>query len=323
MADETVKKEDDGTNEVKEQVQAGPQSEALTMVVQAQAAHVGQAEEEEEVALSFPIYHMKKGIQLPETGMYFVIGSNGIFVHKPSKIGRSLVPVEGISFLERVPSFIMPSLPKLPKRVVCQAVAFFRQVFHTHRSEAGVVIYYNADQKDFILWCPRQKVSSGSCDYDRNDSGQNEPALRGYNIVGTIHSHCDFQAFHSGVDVSDEELYDGLHITIGNVDKDAFSMCSSFVQHKTREVVEPEFCCLGLIRQEDAWASKSQWISFNRTNYYTLDLDPEEQKLVQEDAESIRKFWMPKVEKKSYGWTGGMGFHSKKNDGSGGNYGLF
>src|SRR5262252_5451425 len=280
-----------------------PQSEALAMVAAASAQHVGQAEEdEEEVAIMFPIYHMKKGLKLPEAGMYFVVGSNGIFVHKPSKVGRSLVPVEGISFLERVPSFIMPSLPKLPKRVVAQAVTFFRQVLHKHDSEAGVVIYYNADKRDFLLWCPRQKVSGGSCDYDRNDSGQNEPALQGYNIVGTIHSHCNFQAFHSGTDVHDEELYDGLHITIGDLNKEAFSMCSSFVQHRTREVVEPEFCCLGVRRQDDPWAIKSQFISFHRTNYYKLDLTPDEEKVVQQDADSIAKFWMPKVEKKTWAW---------------------
>src|SRR6516162_6386533 len=224
MAEETKENQDQtpaAEQAVKQEKEAPlePQSEALAeMVAAASAQHVGQAEEdEEEVAITFPIYHMKKGLKLPDGGMYFVVGSNGIFVHKPSKVGRSLIPVEGISFLERVPTFIMPSLPKLPKRIVAQAVSFFRQVLNRYDAEAGVVIYYNSEKKDFILWCPRQKVSGGCCDYDRNDSGQKEPALQGYNIVGTIHSHCNFQAFHSGTDVHDEENFDGLHITIGDL----------------------------------------------------------------------------------------------------------
>lgn len=42
----------------------------------------------------------------------------------------------------------------------------------------------------------------------------------GYKLYGTIHSHCDFSAFHSGVDDADEKKFDGLHITIGHVKKD-------------------------------------------------------------------------------------------------------
>ena len=39
----------------------------------------------------------------------------------------------------------------------------------------------------------------------------------GYTIFGTIHSHCDFSAFHSGIDDADEHGFDGVHVTIGNV----------------------------------------------------------------------------------------------------------
>jgi hypothetical protein len=92
------------------------------------------------------------------------------------------------------------------------------------------------------------------------------------------------------------------------LDKEAFSMCSSFVQHRTREVVEPEFCCLGLVRQEDAWASQSQFISFRRTNYYILEPDESEQQAIKEDTATIFKHWMPKVERKVWSY-GGMGFH--------------
>jgi len=35
--------------------------------------------------------------------------------------------------------------------------------------------------------------------------------------VGTIHSHCNSEAFHSDVDKADEKFDDGIHITIGNI----------------------------------------------------------------------------------------------------------
>jgi hypothetical protein len=49
--------------------------------------------------------------------------------------------------------------------------------------------------------------------YDRYNTWYSE----GFRIFGTIHSHCDFGAFHSGTDDADELHFDGLHITIGNV----------------------------------------------------------------------------------------------------------
>jgi hypothetical protein len=35
-----------------------------------------------------------------------------------------------------------------------------------------------------------------------------------------IHSHADFQAFHSGTDDHDEKTFDGFHMTIGHVNED-------------------------------------------------------------------------------------------------------
>lgn len=38
----------------------------------------------------------------------------------------------------------------------------------------------------------------------------------GYRIWGTIHSHCNFHAYHSTTDDADERDFEGLHITVGN-----------------------------------------------------------------------------------------------------------
>ncbi len=276
---------------------------------------MGAPENDEEEAIVFPVYHMKKGMKLPETGMYYVVGSNGIFAHIPNKVGRSLVKVDGISGLEPVRSFIMPKLPKLPARIVNQAYTFFRKVYERHQSESGLVLFYNEAKKDFLLWCPNQEVSHGSCNYDRNDYGGNEPALVGYNIVGSIHSHADFGAFHSGTDIHDEIDFDGLHITIGNVNTDAFSMCASVAIAKEREQVEPEFCAHGLVRER---GEESKWLSFQRT-HFTLNLTEEDKEIAKEDAQNIEKFWLPKVRKKQWGGWGGMGFYGggggkKKSD---------
>jgi len=45
------------------------------------------------------------------------------------------------------------------------------------------------------------------------------PAPEGFELFGTIHSHAGISAFHSGTDDRDEIHFDGLHITVGNLDK--------------------------------------------------------------------------------------------------------
>ena len=47
------------------------------------------------------------------------------------------------------------------------------------------------------------------------------PALleRGYKMVGTIHSHGNFSAYHSATDDFDEKDRNGLHITVGSINK--------------------------------------------------------------------------------------------------------
>ena len=41
----------------------------------------------------------------------------------------------------------------------------------------------------------------------------------GFSVFGTIHSHASALAFHSSTDDHDELSADGLHITVGNLDK--------------------------------------------------------------------------------------------------------
>ena len=44
----------------------------------------------------FPIYCYEEGDELPEKGNYYVIGKNGIFLHKDTGIVRALVKVDRI-----------------------------------------------------------------------------------------------------------------------------------------------------------------------------------------------------------------------------------
>lgn len=128
-----------------------------------------------------------------------------------------------------VEPYINMNLPKLPQEVIYNALLFFRKVYNKFRAEAIVLLAYNEAKEEYKLFCPKQKVSGGHIDYDRDlserlttlreneDEDWRELLESGYTRVGTIHSHCNFQAFHSGTDTEDESSFNGVHITLGHV----------------------------------------------------------------------------------------------------------
>jgi len=132
---------------------------------------------------------------------------------------------------------------KIEKDHFVSIMRFFRDVYDKHQSESAVLLLVNAEAKRFIpLFVVNFDISGGAVHYIQptpdHTSARIQEVLKdekllaihnqvmedynklyeaGYRIYGTIHSHCNFNAFHSGVDQADEVKFDGLHITIGNV----------------------------------------------------------------------------------------------------------
>ncbi len=157
--------------------------------------------------------------ELPEPASpYYVVDQEGFLVNKQTRLGPVLVRVENGpktlpkydfngSFTERIPPF--------PAELMSQVHGFFAHTLKTHKSEAMVLLFLN-DEDKWSIEVPPQKVSHTSIAYDLTDY----PLPADAKLVGTIHSHCDFSAFHSGTDETDAAKHDGVHITIGHVDKD-------------------------------------------------------------------------------------------------------
>jgi PRTRC genetic system protein A len=277
--------------------------------------------------LQIPVYLYEKGLKLPERGRYYVVARDGVYIHMDSRYGSALLKCEGVPWLESGQNDIQLSLPKIPARIIAQALEFFRMVWKEYRAEAEVTLYFSEKNRQYMLWCPTQTVSSASVNYDRED----RPALEllqssgeDYHLVGTIHSHCNFSAFHSGTDTHDEDTEDGIHITLGHVDSNEFSMVASMAvgagnvvagegwattkkAPTYREQMAPENCALGVRRVENQRVSRSGYMTWGDATYFTLELTPEEQAAVNEDMKLIESEWMPKV-------TGGgwMGWQKKK-----------
>jgi hypothetical protein len=96
------------------------------------------------------------------------------------------------------------------------------------------------------LICPAQQASGVWIDYKRNIG------VGGFRQVGTIHSHPDFSAYHSAIDEDDENGFDGVHITLGNVDEPCFSCSVELAINGARFKLSPESIIEGIRQIENA-----------------------------------------------------------------------
>lgn len=185
----------------------------------------------------YPVYTNDE--ELPEDKTYYVVAKNGTFLHKKTAFGRCFVPAN-IPWTQENCLWINYDLPPVPHGIMSKALTFFRKVFKIYRSESALILYYHPEN-GYNLFCPEQYVSYGSVSYKRNERPENYG-----NTVGTIHSHCDFSAFHSSTDEADEADFDGLHMTFGNVDQESFSISASLVSNDHRVLINPTDYCEGI-----------------------------------------------------------------------------
>lgn len=138
----------------------------------------------------------------------------------------------------------------LPVELVRYVMRYFQEIYRQYKCEAGVVLMVNFETKEWrVLFVPQIDCGPGRVNYlmPRGDDNVNDwqkqrlykacfeddhmsvKMLESYEtfnrwtdenfcVFGTIHSHCEMSAFHSGVDDNDEYGFDGLHITIGKVE---------------------------------------------------------------------------------------------------------
>lgn len=163
----------------------------------------------------------------------FVVARDGLYLRKHSLLGTSQVQVDGARHLPQASEYLEYELPKLPAQLMAQVVGFFAAIWRTKRSEAVVLLTW--DGSVFGLIVPEQQADWGSVEHRLKPA--DVPA--GVQMLGTIHSHADMSAFHSGTDEIDEIDVDGLHIVVGEVDKDRPSFSAAVVIDGRRFGAEP------------------------------------------------------------------------------------
>lgn len=79
------------------------------------------------------------------------------------------------------------------------------------KMEIMVCLYYSSTEQKWLANVPKQKGSGAHVKYDDEDF---DPP-KGYEFLGTIHTHPEMSAFWSCVDRNDQNRKNGLHLVLG------------------------------------------------------------------------------------------------------------
>ncbi len=238
--------------------------------------------------------------EMPQDDIFYIIAKNGIFLKKKVGILESVAPVNEISILERITSEAKLNIGKVPLEKFAPVLEFFKKVYELHRSEAVVLLFYNQKRKRYVTQVPPQEVSYAGIEYIKNK------VYKGYDLIGTIHSHGNMSAFHSTIDHVDEEHFDGLHITIGDVKDDFFTISCSVMSNGQRFVVNPSEYIEGpeLVEYTPYWSSmfKPKFEVVDGKKFYKNKVKTKlgYTLLANEDEKKFDKKWLHFVKKRQY-----------------------
>lgn len=165
----------------------------------------------------------------PGAAPYFLVAKDGIYIRKNMFFGPVTVPIKEIPTLPDVPDKqqITLNFPKFPATMLGQAWSFFRWAWDTHKAEAMLDITWHNDH-GYRFFVPRQVAIGAGVRCLRNETHFSD----GWQHIGTIHSHCNGSAGHSGTDTHDAESHDGIHMTMGRVSANKPDLAVMFAANK-------------------------------------------------------------------------------------------
>lgn len=196
--------------------------------------------------MRFPVVLKQVERFKPPAKLYYLVASNGVFQVRDTEAYRAVTRVQdGIPELLAEGERVEFRFPRLRAPLLEDVLGFFDEVYRRYGGEAIVILFYNAQTREFRVGVPPQTIT-GTRDrwgewraHYRLDYGA---ALRpgGFLRFGTIHSHANLPAYASHVDCEDERFEDGLHVVFGSLDSNELSRSASFVANGLRFRVEPE-----------------------------------------------------------------------------------
>lgn len=259
-------------------------------------------------------------------GNHYLLGSNGAFISLKNDWCDAVVPVDEVTGLQAVQPSALWKLPPIPADLFKQIVAFFHEIGRTKHTEVAVLLHYGPGV-GWKVTVPQQEVSAGSVSWEWSESDK----IAGTRNVGTMHSHVNMSAFHSGVDIGDEAQADGLHVTIGKVSSyPQFDMNAEIVIRGQRFVIRAEKFVTGVtaLRDELQQEETENFGGYVRKKWNAWNSGASHEFIEQPDVEEFRECfpreWNDNVRERKWGagttrYHGGTDYGSRYDiDGYGG-----
>lgn len=124
--------------------------------------------------------------------------------------------------------------PVISREEWAKILAFFYWTYDTTKSESQVRLFVHPTL-GWKAWAFPQEAGTGMTtrEIDTPETKARYDAGRAlfndeWTLYGTVHHHCSASAFQSGTDESNEKSQEGLHITVGNIDKKTHSIHARF-----------------------------------------------------------------------------------------------
>jgi len=145
----------------------------------------------------------------------YIMQGDGLYEQRINKLG---------TFTTRIAKVNIPGLeqnlnegwqlnvPKIPASLLGTTVSFFRRIYAEHSSEVFLQFYWNTENNEYIIHCPKQTVGGASVKYDNDEMFSDQNKI----LVFEIHSHGNMGAFFSSTDDGDEKA-DRFFGVVGNI----------------------------------------------------------------------------------------------------------
>lgn len=185
-------------------------------------------------------------VEARKSKIHYRVAASGVFQVRELPTHRSVTRVSnGIPGLPDEHESIELHVPRLPRHLLEDTLAFFDEVYRRYGGEAIVVPFYDPQTREFQMGVPRQRISAYVDYYGKRWTGsrldyEGAALPEGTVRFGTIHSHAEMIAYASHTDCQDEQFEDGLHIVFGSFNRSELSRSASFVAGGRRFVLEPD-----------------------------------------------------------------------------------
>jgi len=148
----------------------------------------------------------------------YVVNDNKVYQVNDNKLFTTYSEVE-VPEQEVVPVW---KGAKIPLNMWHNIVKFCKHSYDELKSETLIYLFYDEDaEQPWSWWVPPQTTAGMTV---KSDPDNPEYAIQRAQypdtMFGTVHHHCATSAFQSGTDEADETQREGLHFTVGNLNKD-------------------------------------------------------------------------------------------------------